>query len=348
VRADETIECWGNSAYTSAPSGSFVEVSAGGSHSCALRADGKVECWGSDDLFQLHPPLELAPVTEPPALVAVGGDSSYDDEGRDCLRAGTTHGCELDQRGRVTCWGDDLGASPSGEFVDLSVGPGSACALRADGAVACWGNIVVEPGSAPTTYSHIAVGYALACALGTNGRLDCWEYARPDDGFRSIVSPGPPPVGTFIKISVSTDPRFEGDDEFPENRPHACALTTDGSAHCWGYLGNNPRERIVPGPFVQVSAGHTTDCALDGDGVAWCWATRTPPPMSGPTALEGEYSKVGVGRSFYGLRTDGTIVDDEMTPLSDAKFADLSVAGDFACGIVRDDGRMRCFGSRVR
>jgi hypothetical protein len=65
-------------------------------------------------------------------------------------------------------------------------------------------------------------------------------------------------------------------------------------------------------------------------------------------ALEGEYSKIGVGRNFRGLLTDGTAVDQEMTPLSDETFADLSVAGDFACGFLRGDGHVRCFGSRVR
>lgn len=65
-------------------------------------------------------------------------------------------------------------------------------------------------------------------------------------------------------------------------------------------------------------------------------------------ALEGEYSKIGVGWRFNVLRTNGIVVDSQVMPLSIEIFANLSVAGDFACGILRDDGRMRCFGSRAR
>ena len=46
VKADGSIQCWGDSEYGQAtpPSGEFASVSAGGFHTCGVRADGSVEC----------------------------------------------------------------------------------------------------------------------------------------------------------------------------------------------------------------------------------------------------------------------------------------------------------------
>ena len=48
LRADGTVECWGRDDYgqAAAPDGEFLSVSAGGSHSCGVRAELAVECWG--------------------------------------------------------------------------------------------------------------------------------------------------------------------------------------------------------------------------------------------------------------------------------------------------------------
>ena len=41
---------------TDAPSGRFLSVSAGGSHSCALRQSGQVKCWGYNSFGQADDP----------------------------------------------------------------------------------------------------------------------------------------------------------------------------------------------------------------------------------------------------------------------------------------------------
>jgi alpha-tubulin suppressor-like RCC1 family protein len=344
VREDGTLECWGDPKFTGAPTGKFVEVAAGDTHSCALRPDAKVTCWGEDDYFQLHPPPELAPSADPPALFDVGGDAMFPDEDVDCMLAGVTHGCELDSIGRISCWGSTLGSTPAGTFVDLSVGHGTACALRDDGAVACWGNIVVEPGT--TSYVDVSAGYGLACALRTTGEIDCFEYAGPMDGYRIVSPPVAPPVGSFTQVSVSADPTYAGAGDGGEvyNRPHACALATDGGVHCWG----STLRPVVDGPFVSVSAGHDVNCAFDAEGAAWCFRGS-----DAPFRMDGEYTAIGVGTAFYGLRSDGTVVKawpragETLSVASRETFLDLSVGGDFACGLSAS-GHIRCFGSRNR
>jgi len=55
VKADGTVECWGNDdgneedfGQSIAPSGTFQRVSAGAYHTCGVRTDGNLECWGWD------------------------------------------------------------------------------------------------------------------------------------------------------------------------------------------------------------------------------------------------------------------------------------------------------------
>jgi alpha-tubulin suppressor-like RCC1 family protein len=54
LRPDGAIECWGSSTLgeTTPPAGSFVALSAGVSHSCAIRADATHVCWGLNSAGQ--------------------------------------------------------------------------------------------------------------------------------------------------------------------------------------------------------------------------------------------------------------------------------------------------------
>jgi hypothetical protein len=85
---------------------------------------------------------------------------------------------------------------------------------------------------------------------------------------------------------------------------HACGLTTDGAAYCWGdsgpALGNGSVDGssvpvLVSGghTFVTISAGGQHTCAVTASGAAYCWGAtgvigdgtsnqrRTPTPVSG-------------------------------------------------------------------
>ena len=87
----------------------FVQVAAGGLHSCGLRSNGAVECWGSNNVGQ---------TSVPAGLVAKK------------LVAGVWYTCALPTSGGVRCWGDAVGLNSmpmdlvlnkpnTGTFVDL-------------------------------------------------------------------------------------------------------------------------------------------------------------------------------------------------------------------------------------
>ena len=59
------MECWGSdySGQSTPPSGSFLSVSGGASHTCAIANSGSIECWGDDkyniNIFLSRDPTEV-------------------------------------------------------------------------------------------------------------------------------------------------------------------------------------------------------------------------------------------------------------------------------------------------
>jgi alpha-tubulin suppressor-like RCC1 family protein len=87
VKSDGTLACWGFNLYgqTEAPAGTFVQVSAGYAHTCAVKSDGTLACWGYNGDEQATPP--------PGTFVQVD--------------TGIEHSCGVRSNGTIICWGDN-------------------------------------------------------------------------------------------------------------------------------------------------------------------------------------------------------------------------------------------------
>ena len=143
LRTDGAVQCWGGNGHgqagfedptgpmTCTPSGCrpgyariwgpFIDVSAGTTHTCAVRDDGTLHCWGETRELQSFPPDG--------EFVAVS--------------SGFKHSCALAVDSTVHCWGRDAFGetrAPVGEFAAVSAGSSFSCGLRPDGRVECWGN----------------------------------------------------------------------------------------------------------------------------------------------------------------------------------------------------------------
>src|SRR5437016_2640737 len=89
---------------------SFTQVSAGGSHTCALAADGRVYCWGSNENGQLGDGTH----NNHSSPKAVSGTLRFVQ-----VSAGAHHTCAVTADNRAYCWGSNaegqLGAFTSSD-----------------------------------------------------------------------------------------------------------------------------------------------------------------------------------------------------------------------------------------
>jgi hypothetical protein len=188
------VSCWqvSDRMHRYEPPGTFVALSAGSSHLCALATpkDGSVVCWGGNE-----------------------GGQAADVHGRfSAVSAGDNHTCALQESGEAECWGDGstLPTSvPEGRFSAVAAGGGHRCGLRETGEVECWGFGAGLPAVGSGTDVHRPLGAALergctSYASDPTGRFAC-ELER---GYLSSIG--------FAKVNAS---------EFAQAFP----TTTDGT-----------------------------------------------------------------------------------------------------------------------
>jgi alpha-tubulin suppressor-like RCC1 family protein len=86
-RDTKTVACWSSDGtlHNDTPAGTFIEVSTGTSHACAIRTDGQLACWGSNTSGQ---------------SVAPAGAFSQ-------VVSGNAHSCARMTTNTVVCWGDN-------------------------------------------------------------------------------------------------------------------------------------------------------------------------------------------------------------------------------------------------
>jgi alpha-tubulin suppressor-like RCC1 family protein len=146
---------------------SFVSVTSGDSHSCALASGGDAYCWGQNIYGQLGYG-EFADSSAVPAPVEDGHTFV-------AIDAGLQHTCALEASGRAYCWGQNFfgqGGEPKSmrnrptpvltelTFLSISAGRNHTCGVsRPDGAVYCWGqNYSGQLGNGETNGFDEAIG----------------------------------------------------------------------------------------------------------------------------------------------------------------------------------------------
>jgi len=133
VATDRTLRCWGGNSDGQLGLGTFgsgterttpqqvgteavwVDVSAGTTHTCAVRMDGSLWCWGSNALDQLGlGPAGPARATSP---TRVGTESGWSQ-----VSAGAFRTCAVRADGTLWCWGaNGLGELGVGDTMDRDV-----------------------------------------------------------------------------------------------------------------------------------------------------------------------------------------------------------------------------------
>jgi alpha-tubulin suppressor-like RCC1 family protein len=231
------------------------------------------------------------------------------------VSAGIDHTCAVTTTGKAYCWG----VNAQGQLGDGATEFESATPIAVAGGLA---------------FASISAGYAATCGVTTDGAGYCWGSGGLGGDSAtlslscspSLNCPTPLPVGgghVFKQVSVGVS--------------HACGVTTDGAAYCWGSnynsefgidsttLVQNCRDESpgsgywrcpLPLPvaggltFTSVSTWEQHTCGVIADGTAYCWGGNASGELgNGTTSRSLTPVPVAGGLTFTSVRVGG----DEFT-----------------------------------
>lgn len=347
--------------------GAWRRVSAGTSHTCAIRLSRRLYCWGSDRYGQLGDggtnvnqadPVEVAGGGEW-AAVSAGGTSPHGAE-----EATESHTCAIKTTGQLYCWGDDtygqLGHGGPNvnqvepvevdgggtDWASVTTGGYHTCALKDSGRLYCWGSdgsgrlgnggtdtdenqpVEVEaPIGSATNWVAVSAGESHSCALRTRGRLYCWG----SDGSGELGD-GFPEVSQPAPVQVGVATTWAA---VTTGAGHTCATKTNGRLYCWGW---GDRGQLGNG-------GHTNQYTPTQVGVATNWS-----------AVEGGFAhtcgRKSNGRLFcWGSDDSGELGDGmplalQTTPVpvvGGTNWGGIAAGGAHTCAL-KTNRRLLCWG----
>ena len=316
--------CWGNmsdhattllQSRVPVPIGGDITLAtlvAGDGFTCGLTTSGQAYCWGSNSGGALGRRAAQSGMTP----VAVEGGHVFAS-----IVAGGDHACGLTADGAAWCWGNNT----AGQLANAAVGRFSAspvraaaglnfktliggfyttCGMTSAGSAWCWGlNTHGQLGTGTTSGDNVPPGEVTGglsftslaaggstpfhtCAIAAGGIAYCW-------GANQWGQLGTT-AGAGTDKTWATPVQVSGELRFPEiatGFTHTCALTSSGTAYCWGgntvgQLGTGkgglvrdnpfdfqPEPSAVAGgiSFATISLGSVHACGMSRTGVLYCW-----------------------------------------------------------------------------
>jgi alpha-tubulin suppressor-like RCC1 family protein len=237
-------------------------------------------------------------------------------------------------------------------YLGVAVAGGHTCGLDGGGQTACWGgNWHGELGvgyrrrhtsflspvrsASEHTFTALNAGFFHTCGLTPQGTAYCWgEGANGklgDPAVRWTDSRAAP-------VRVRSDVAFVS---LSSGGEHNCALTSDGSAYCWGLndygqIGDgrvglrNSRSQPVQVKtdlrFSVLALGLAHTCGLTSAGKAYCWGSNDDGQL-GTGAATSSTAPVAVG--------------------GDLRFTSLEAGTAHTCALT-EEGRAFCWGRNWR
>ena len=291
----------------------YVQVSAGGSHSLALGSDGYAYAWGYNNYGQLGNNTNKGS----PVPVRVRDPASPNDTSKGLkatqVSAGNSHSLALGSDGNVYAWG----YNGYGQLGDNTTGS-SYVPVR-----------VRDPAS-PTDTSkglqavQVSAGYYHSLAVGSDGYAYAWGYNNYGQLGNNTKKDSPVPVRVRDPASPNDTSKGLKATQVSAGNLYSLALGSDGYAYAWGskgsWLGKNTK-KDSPVPVrvrhpaspndtseglkaVQVSAGVAHSLALGSDGYVYAWGLNFYGQLGNNTKSE-QFTPVKVFASAQSTSTAG-------------------------------------------
>ena len=333
------------------------QISAGGTHTCAVTIDDWAYCWGYNAFSQLgngtastsYFPMEVAP-----------GEASQNIQ----VKFGDNPSTNIDWRSStelavVVPTGANPGTvditvtNPDGDTTTLNQSytysaPLTATTVSPIRGVLTGGNTATITGTgfsgqAEILTHTIAGGISHSCAIASDGQAYCW-------GKNNIGQLGNNSTeDSLTPVAVWTGGVLAGKTikQIAASNNHTCVIASDNQAYCWGYnsnsqLGNgNATDSSIPvavktdgvlsGKTIkQISAGFAHTCAVTSDEQAYCWGYNAFGQLgNGSTNVSSV--PVAIARS-------GTLADKAIKSVT---------AGGYSSCVITSDSQAYCWGRNV-
>jgi alpha-tubulin suppressor-like RCC1 family protein len=350
----------------------FMEIAAGGNHTCARQYDGDVYCWGQEGQAGYQRVLMT------PTRVFTGARQ---------IAVGGAHACALNSASAAYCWGGGqegqlgigLGAQigwgsgwvlgpkdPNNYYGTLAplafntiTASGSSTCGTASSGMYCWGlagsvnppqftSIPTQiPGASGGTpwFTQVAIGNRHVCGYYSwGGNVDCYGADESgqagSDPNNTVYYPG-----TRIVIVAMSTGLGSGVRRVAAQGDFTCADMTSGTVQCFGYnwdgeLGNASGgftwipQAVGSGQSLSgVATGSRHACALDVNQEAWCWGYNYWGMVGNGTWSYNTQSPQKVLGVSTGFGVNGATV----------KFRALAAGTEHTCGIGADN-HIYCWG----
>ena len=293
----------------------FIQITAGLTHTCAITAENKAYCWGENAAGSLGDGTTQTRYSPVP----VAGTRRFTQ-----IRAGDSHTCAITPAGKAFCWGNGGSGQLGNGIRGFSTTP-----------VAVKGNL---------TFRRVIAGGLHTCGVTTADKAYCWGFGNEGQLGQGTTDGSTRPVA--VSGGLSFQSVVAGGD-------HTCGVTTSQQAYCWGswntdfnqgQIGNGDvsNGRLMPTAvsggrkWKQVIAGYLHTCGVTQANVAFCWGYNDSGQNGDgsqtstyvPTKVTGNLTLIGVSTGSQEISIFGS--------------------GDprHTCGIT-GDGRIYCWGKNT-